>query len=69
MYCILLLIDLLQYSFKNNINAGDEGQKPVPISQVEKLVGKPVTFYNVDLLDYSSLSKVFEKVSCIIYYI
>lgn len=48
---------------------GNEGAKPIPILQVEKLVGKQVTFYNVDLLDYNSLSKVFDKVSYIIYYL
>lgn len=41
----------------------------MPISQVEQLTGKQVTFYTIDLLDYKSLSKVFDKVSCIIYYI
>lgn len=60
---------LLKHIFKNTFNKGNEGQNPVPISQVEKLVGKPVTFYNVDLLDYDSLSKVFDKVSYMVYYI
>lgn len=53
--------------FLNN-NAGANGQKPVPITQVEKIVGKQVTFYNVDLLDYNSLSNVFDKVSTNIKY-
>jgi hypothetical protein len=47
----------------NNINTGDNGQNPIPITQVEKLVNKQVIFYDVDLLDYNSLSKVFDKVS------
>lgn len=53
--------------FINN-NAGANGEKPVPITQVEKIVGKQVTFYNVDLLDYNSLSNVFDKVSTNIKY-
>ncbi|XP_025201707.1 UDP-glucose 4-epimerase isoform X2 [Melanaphis sacchari] len=54
----------------SNACKGSEGQNPVPISQVEKLVGKPVTFYNVDLLDYDSLSKVFDKHNfcCVIHF-
>ncbi|XP_022170981.1 UDP-glucose 4-epimerase-like [Myzus persicae] len=54
----------------SNACKGNEGENPVPISQVEKLVGKPVTFYNVDLLDYDSLSKVFDKHNfcCVIHF-
>lgn len=48
---------------------GGEGQKPVPIAKVEEIVGKQVIFYNVDLLDYNSVSQIFDKVCYYYYYI
>ncbi|VVC31657.1 NAD(P)-binding domain,NAD-dependent epimerase/dehydratase,UDP-glucose 4-epimerase [Cinara cedri] len=47
-----------------------EGEKPVSILQVEKLTGKQVTFYAIDLLDYILLSEVFDKheFCCVIHF-
>ncbi|VVC27764.1 Hypothetical protein CINCED_3A009185 [Cinara cedri] len=56
--------------FLNKNDAGGEGEKPVPISQVEKLTGKQVTFYAIDLLDYNSLTEIFDKheFCCVIHF-
>ncbi|XP_050443440.1 UDP-glucose 4-epimerase-like [Adelges cooleyi] len=54
----------------SNACKGLEGQKPVPITKVEELTGKEVTFYNVDLLNSNSVSEVFDKhdFCCVIHF-
>lgn len=48
-------------NFANSVDDGCDGS--LALKRVEKITGKPVTFYKCDLLDTVQLEKIFEKVS------
>lgn len=47
-------------NFTNSVN-GEMGES-LALKRVEKISGKPVTFYKVDLLDTPYLNKIFQNV-------
>ncbi|GLH06092.1 UDP-glucose 4-epimerase [Gryllus bimaculatus] len=53
--CTVVVIDNLVNSCKGS------GTLPVCLQRVQDITGKPVIFYNVDLLDSKALESVFEK--------
>lgn len=48
-------------NFANSVDDGHDGS--LALKRVEKITGKPVTFYKCDLLDTVLLKKIFENVS------
>lgn len=48
-------------NFANSVDDGSDGS--LALKRVEKITGKPVTFYKCDLLDTAHLNKIFENVS------
>lgn len=48
-------------NFANSVN-GDQNES-LALKRVEKITGKPITFYKCDLLDTEYLDKIFKNVS------
>lgn len=48
-------------NFANSVDDGCDGS--IALKRVEKITGKPVTFYKCDLLDTAHLEKIFQNVS------
>lgn len=48
-------------NFANSVNDGHDGS--IALKRVEKITGKPVTFYKCDLLNTAQLEKIFQNVS------
>lgn len=48
-------------NFANSVDDGCDGS--LALKRVEKITGKPVTFYKCDLLDTAHLDKIFQNVS------
>lgn len=48
-------------NFANSVDDGSDGA--IALKRVEKITGKPVTFYKCDLLDTAHLEKIFQNVS------
>ncbi|XP_049831919.1 UDP-glucose 4-epimerase-like isoform X1 [Schistocerca gregaria] len=55
-------------NFANSVN-GEHGEAP-SLKRVEQITGKPVTFYQCDLLDKSKLEEIFSKhkIDCVIHF-
>lgn len=48
----------------NLVNSyAEKNQKPESLKRVEKITGKAITFYNVDIRDKTALQKLFRTVS------
>lgn len=53
-----------------NCYAETENQKPESLKRVEKITGKTVTFYNVDITNKEALNKIFKlhQIDCVIHF-
>ncbi|KAF2879683.1 hypothetical protein ILUMI_26489 [Ignelater luminosus] len=53
-----------------NCYAETENHKPESLKRVEKITGKTVTFYNVDITNKEALNKIFKlhKIDCVIHF-
>lgn len=71
------IIELLNNNYEvisldNLVNCYAESalQKPESIKRVEKITGKTITFYNVDIMNKEALTKIFKlhKIDCVIHF-
>lgn len=50
-------------NFANSVNGAED--ESIALKRVEKITGKPVTFYKCDLLNIPELEEIFNKVSTV----